>query len=55
MSQPADTTIRPFTIDIPQSQLDDLQDRLERAHWPDELPGDGDYGVRQSYTWSACT
>ena len=49
MSQPADTTIRPFTIDIPQSQLDDLQDRLERAHWPDELPGDGDYGVRQSY------
>ena len=49
MSQPADTTIRPFTIDIPQSQLDDLKDRLERAHWPDELPGDGDYGVRQSY------
>jgi pimeloyl-ACP methyl ester carboxylesterase len=49
MSQQADTTIRPFTIDIPQSQLDDLKDRLERAHWPDELPGDGDYGVRQSY------
>jgi len=52
MSKPADTTIRPFTIDIPQSQLDDLQDRLERAHWPDELPGDGDYGVRQSYVRS---
>jgi len=52
MSQPAETTIRPFTIDIPQSQLDDLQDRLERAHWPDELPGDGDYGVRQSYVRS---
>ena len=33
----------------PASQLDDLKDRLERAHWPDELPGDGDYGVRQSY------
>ncbi len=49
MSQQADTTIRPFTIDIPQSQLDDLKDRLERAHWPDELPGDGDYGVRQTY------
>jgi epoxide hydrolase len=49
MSQPADTAIRPFTIDIPQSQLDDLKDRLERAQWPDELPGDGDYGVRQSY------
>ena len=52
MSQPAETTIRPFTIDIPQSQLDDLKDRLERAHWPDELPGDGDYGVRQSYVRS---
>ena len=27
---PADrTTIRPFSIDIPQSQLDDLKDRLE--------------------------
>ena len=49
MSQQTDTTIRPFTIDIPQSQLDDLKDRLARAHWPDELPGDGDYGVRQSY------
>jgi epoxide hydrolase len=49
MSQPTDTTIRPFSIDIPQSQLDDLKDRLERAHWPDELPGDGDYGVRQAY------
>ena len=49
MSQSTDTTIRPFTIDIPQSELDDLQDRLEHAHWPDELPGDGDYGVRQSY------
>jgi epoxide hydrolase len=52
MSQPAETTIRPFTIDIPQSQLDDLKDRLEHAHWPDELPGDGDYGVRQSYVRS---
>ena len=49
MSQPTDTTIRPFSIDIPQSQLDDLKDRLGRAHWPDELPGEGDYGVPQAY------
>ena len=41
MSQQPDTTIRPFTIDIPQSQLDDLNDRLDRANWPDELPGVG--------------
>ena len=28
-----------------RADLDDLHDRLDRAHWPDELPGDGDYGV----------
>ena len=33
----------------PAEVLDDLRERLDRAHWPDELPGDGDYGVRQSY------
>jgi epoxide hydrolase len=45
----SDPTIRPFTIDVPQAELDDLRERLERTRWPDELPGDGDYGVRQSY------
>ncbi|MGF6882288.1 pimeloyl-ACP methyl ester carboxylesterase [Nocardia sp. GAS34] len=39
-------TIRPFRIDVPQVQLDDLADRLRRALWPSELPGVGDaYGV----------
>ena len=38
--------IRPFRIDIPQADLDDLHDRLARTRWPDELPGVGwDYGV----------
>lgn len=38
--------IRPFRIDVPQSQLDDLNDRLRKALWPNELPGVGDaYGV----------
>jgi pimeloyl-ACP methyl ester carboxylesterase len=38
--------IRPFRIDIPQAELDDLQERLARTRWPDELPGAGwDYGV----------
>ena len=38
--------IRPFRIDIPQADLDDLQDRLARTRWPDELPGVGrNYGV----------
>lgn len=49
MNDSTDIAIRPFTLDIPQADLDDLRDRLDRARWPDELPGDGDYGVKQSY------
>ncbi len=49
----SDTTIRPFTLDIPQADLDDLRDRLGRARWPDELPGDDvDDGIKQSYVRS---
>ena len=33
--------IKPYRIDIPQSDLDDLRQRLGRARWPDELPGVG--------------
>ena len=33
--------IRPYRIEIPQAQLDDLHDRLDRTRWPDELPGVG--------------
>ena len=44
------TDIREFTVDIPQPALDDLQARLERTRWPDELPGaDWDYGVPLEY------
>ena len=46
----ATTAIHPFRIEIPQSQLDDLRDRLARTRWPDELPGVGwDYGVPLDY------
>jgi pimeloyl-ACP methyl ester carboxylesterase len=42
--------IRPFRIDVPQADLDDLRDRLERTRWPDELPGVGwNYGVPLAY------
>jgi hypothetical protein len=43
MTEPGrtDTEIRPFRIDIPQPDLDDLHDRLARTRWPDELPGVG--------------
>jgi epoxide hydrolase len=33
--------IRPFRIEIPQADLDDLRQRLARTRWPDELPGVG--------------
>ncbi|TDC69505.1 epoxide hydrolase family protein [Streptomyces hainanensis] len=33
--------ILPFRIDIPQAELDDLRDRLARARWPRQLPGEG--------------
>ena len=36
-----DTDIRPFRVDIPQAELDDLRDRLSRTRWPDELAGGG--------------
>ena len=38
--------IRPFRVDVPEADLDDLRDRLGRTRWPDELPGSGwSYGV----------
>ncbi len=61
-----DAGIRPFRVEIPQADLDDLRDRLARTRWPDELPGAGwDYGIpleyvkelaeywRTSYDWRA--
>ena len=61
-----DDAIRPFRIDIPQAELDDLRDRLARTRWPDQLPGTGwDYGIalddvrelaeywRAGYDWRA--
>ncbi|KOU69188.1 epoxide hydrolase [Streptomyces sp. MMG1533] len=49
-SSRADSGIRPFRIDIPQSDLDDLHYRLDATRWPDELPGVGwAYGVPSDY------
>src|ERR1700742_5091852 len=58
--------IRPFRIDIPQADLDDLRERLARTRWPDELDEAGwDYGIpldvvreladywRAGYDWRA--
>jgi pimeloyl-ACP methyl ester carboxylesterase len=35
------TDIRPFRIQIPQADLDDLRDRLARTRWPSEVAGVG--------------
>ncbi len=58
--------IRPFRIDIPQAQLDELHAKLDSVRWPAPLPGDGwDTGVpvawlrglaeywRDGYDWRA--
>ncbi|WP_030912306.1 epoxide hydrolase family protein [Streptosporangium amethystogenes] len=34
------TEVRPFRIEIPQADLDELRDRLARTRWPRELPGE---------------
>jgi len=37
--------IEPFSVSIPQSELDDVAERLDRVRWPDELAGsDWSYG-----------
>ena len=36
----SETEIRPFRIDIPRADLDDLADRLARTRWAPQLPGD---------------
>jgi len=43
-------TTRPFRIDIPQADLDDLRDRLRRTRWPAD-PGnpDGRYGATREW------
>ena len=48
---PADPeAIRPFTIDVPDAVLADLETRLGRTRLPDELPGTGwDYGTNRDY------
>jgi epoxide hydrolase len=60
------TDIKPFRIDVPQADLDDLAARLAGTRWPDEVTGGGtDYGMpvavvtrladrwRTGYDWRA--
>ncbi|MGW0765526.1 epoxide hydrolase family protein [Streptomyces sp. NPDC002676] len=50
MTTTPDDSLRPFHIQIPDSELEDLYHRLDRTRWPDELPGVGwDYGIPLNY------
>ena len=43
-------SIIPFTINVPDNVLEDLQKRLELTRWPDEIPGSSwDYGTNLDY------
>ena len=43
-------SMKSFKIQIPRTVLDDLQERLERTRWPDEIRGAGwDYGTNLDY------
>ena len=45
-----DSDIRPFRVEIPQRDVDDLHERLARTRWPHDLPGAGwDRGVPGGY------
>jgi len=42
-----DESIRPFHVDIPESQLTDLRQRIAATHWPDkETVADTSQGVQ---------
>lgn len=50
MSANVQPVVQPFRIDVPQAVLDDLQDRLSRARWPETLEGTGwQYGADVTY------
>src|SRR5499426_3623930 len=39
MTNPTESKIEEFRVEIPQADLDDLADRLARTRWPASLPG----------------
>src|SRR2546423_1486345 len=44
---PTSTLVRPFTVSISESEIDDVKQRLARTRWPDpETVGDWSQGVR---------
>jgi epoxide hydrolase len=51
----SDSSLRPFTVDVPDAVLEDLRDRLRRTRWPDQIPGSGwSYGTDLTYLRDLC-
>jgi epoxide hydrolase len=51
----SDAAITPFTIDVPQADLDDLAERLRRTRWAEaETVDDWSQGIPLSYTKELC-
>src|SRR6185503_20583829 len=49
------TQMQPFEINVPDADIDDLRDRLNRTRWPDQIPGSGwDYGTDLAYLKELC-
>lgn len=43
----SDTTLRPFTVEFPEKELEELRSRIQATRWPDrETVGDTSQGVR---------
>ncbi|PRZ08669.1 epoxide hydrolase-like protein [Isoptericola sp. CG 20/1183] len=50
MDTTTELTIRPFAVEVPQADLDDLHERLERTRFAPAAPGDSwEYGTPESY------
>ena len=48
-------TIDPYRVDVPETVLEDLRERLARTRWPDQLEGTGwDYGADLDYVRDLC-
>lgn len=47
--------IKPFTVSIPDADIADLRQRLQKTRWPDQLPETGwRYGAQTSYVRELC-
>src|ERR1700760_3320867 len=45
----------PYRIDVPETLLDELRERLARTRWPDTIDGAGwDYGVDLAFVRELC-